>query len=140
MFTTDENPTVIHCYTRADALADGELIDTDSLEVGIARQAGFVIPVAFTRAAWLDCVHWDDQIEASKPHATGQDSKGRLWDVLNMAKVAARGVTGDRALVPLLRVPGTGSRYTPDVATLRLQIGPGDQAEPVVTLMLPEED
>lgn len=140
MFTTDDGPTFIHRYTRADALADGELIDADSLEGGITQQAGFVVPVAFTRAAWFDCVYWDDQIEAGKPHATGQDSKGRLWDALTMARIVARGGTGDRATVMLLRVPPTGTLCTPDVALLRLQIGPGDRGEPVATLMLPEED
>ena len=42
--------------SRAQAIRDGRLID-------ITRQAGrvgFRVPVAITRAAWLDCVEWAD--------------------------------------------------------------------------------
>jgi hypothetical protein len=43
---------VIHQYSRADALADGVLIDATEL----AREAGFRYPVALTSAAWHECV------------------------------------------------------------------------------------
>ena len=71
---------LIHAYTRADALADGSLVDVTT----VAREAGFTVPVAVTRAVWLDCVAWADDGGAC------QDEAGRLWDVLWMARFAAR--------------------------------------------------
>ena len=47
---------VISVYTRAQALADGVLIDAGPM----AREAGFRWPVAITAAAWADCVTWSD--------------------------------------------------------------------------------
>jgi len=49
-----EDADLIHSYTRAEALADGTLIDVSET----AREAGFRVPVALTRAAWFDCVAW----------------------------------------------------------------------------------
>ena len=43
---------VISVYTRAQALAEGVLIDAGPM----AREAGFRWPVAITAAAWDDCV------------------------------------------------------------------------------------
>lgn len=132
---------IISTYTRQQALDDGELVDADSLESGMRQAAGFRYPIAFTRAAWLDTVHWDPAIEAGKAEPTGQDSKGRLWDVLMCARIAATGgAPSDRATVSVLRVPATGPDHRPDVALLRMVIGPGDTAEPVITIMLPDED
>ena len=56
---TSEHPLfgeVISVYTRAQALADGVLIDAGAM----AAEAGFRFPVAITAAAWADCVAWDD--------------------------------------------------------------------------------
>lgn len=80
----------IHAYTRAQATEDGILIDVTST----AREAGFCCPVAITRAAWADCVKWD---ETDSKRQTYQDESGRLWDVIWMASVAARRGGGIRA-------------------------------------------
>ena len=48
---------VVHTYSRADMLADGYLVDVTAQ----AKQAGFRVPVAVTRAVWTDCIEWDDQ-------------------------------------------------------------------------------
>jgi hypothetical protein len=52
----------------------------------IAREAGFHLPIALTRAAHEGCVAWTD----ADLHRTGvpQDEEGRLWDVLSMARRA----------------------------------------------------
>ena len=45
---------VVHTYSRAQMLQDGFLLDvTDE-----ARQAGFRVPVAVSRAVWIDCIEW----------------------------------------------------------------------------------
>jgi hypothetical protein len=132
----DDNPfgPVIHTYTRAQAIADGVLADvTDT-----AREAGFRWPVALTAAVWDYCVAWPDD--------TGlQDETGRLWDVLYMAHIAIRsiatGTTPPNRLPYELHVVPRGSTTGQALSqTLHLHAGPGDDGEPVVTIMLPNED
>lgn len=128
---------VIHAYSRAQAIEDGELIDVTDL----AREAGFLYPLAITRAAWLDCCEWDAHTEKRKPGFTGQSTTGRLWDVLNMARFAAkRGPGGDRLAFTLYRLPTDGRGLLPRRTTLKLHIGPGDTPAPVFTISLPNED
>lgn len=102
----------------------------------MAHEAGFRIPVALTRAAWDDCVAWDEGDRR-------QDVKGRLWDVLWMASLAARRKSGGdepRRLFSLYRVPMGSQDGLPQRVALAIHIGPGDQGEPVITIMQPDED
>lgn len=124
----------VSVYTREQALDDGMLVDvTDT-----AAEAGFRLPVALTRAAWSDCVEWT---EADSKRQAYQDESGRLWDVLWMASIAARrNRGGDRARFQLYRVPRGGRGVKPRLVTLEMHIGGGDQGEPVITIMMPEED
>ena len=136
-----ENAEIIHRYTRADAIADGVLVAADTVEDGICASAGFTAPVAFTAAAWADTVAWNDDTEEGKREFTGQRETGRLWDVLTMARHAAR-TSGNTSRVDfkVLRITpeGTSSRAT--LAGLTLHIGPGDEGEPVITIMCRGED
>ena len=126
---------VISCYSRAQATEDGMLVDVTNM----AREAGFKWPVALTHAAWCDCVAWTEQDSRSQMH---QDESGRLWDVLFMAFVAIRTAadSGDRLRFSLYRVPSDGCTMDAQEVTLKLMVGPGDAGEPVVTIMLPNED
>ena len=119
---------LIHVYTRAQALADGVLMDVSVM----AKEAGFKVPVALTAAVWSDCVAW--------PTGDGtQDESGRLWDVLYLARFEARRHRrSERVLFKLLRIQ-RGSKTLKSVQ-LVMQIGPGDHAEPVITIMQPGED
>jgi len=127
---------VIYAYTRAQAIEDGVLVDVAE----IAREAGFRFPVAMTATVWSDCVEWSD--EDSK-RQTRQDEPGRLWDVLWMGMCAARGAASrnkSQISFSLYRVPRGGRGVRPRLAHLKLVIGPGDGGEPVITIMLPNED
>jgi hypothetical protein len=126
---------VISVYTRAQALADGVLIDAGSM----AREAGFRWPVAITAGAWAECIAWDD---ADSERQTHQDQSGRLWDVLFMAAYAARANAnaGPELLFELYRVPRDGQATEAELTTLKLVVGPGDGGEPVMTILLPNED
>lgn len=126
---------VIHTHTRAQLIEDGDLIDVSET----AREAGFTVPVAITRAAWADCVEWT--AETDKRKATCQDEAGRLWDVVYMARLAAR-ARGDqpRRVFELYRVPVQGRGIRPRRVALAMHIGPGDAGEPVITIGLPNED
>ena len=126
---------VISTYTRADALSDGVLIDAGPM----AQEASFKVSVALTIAAWNDCVAWTD---ADSDQQVCQDQSGRLWDVLMMALYRIRSAieSANLQLFKLYRVPRDGVSTNAKEVTLKLIIGPGDQGEPVITIMLPNED
>lgn len=126
---------LIHAYSRAEAIEDGILVDVGS----VAKEAGFLYPVAMTRAAWQDLVAWDDENQGL------QDESGRLWDVLWMARDAVRrakacGQRTDRLAASVFRVPNKKQATRARPAEFVVQVGPGDNAEPVITILLPGED
>lgn len=126
---------LVHSYSRADALADGGLVDVTQ----IAAEAGFVLPVAVTRAVWEHCIAWTDQDSARK-HVP-QDQEGRCWDVVWMASRAAKASKGgNRIAFTVFVVPVDGTETQPQPVDLVGVVGPGDTAAPVVTLMFPGED
>lgn len=133
---------VISTYTRQQAIEDGFLIDVSA----VAREAGFRWPVAVTRRLW-------DMID--NPPNRHEDTQGRLWDVVWMAKMAARRSTGQeiRFVVILTRKetkPITdpwskryGKLHTAIVKNLTLKAvvsGEGPNGGPCITIMLPDED
>ena len=126
---------VISTYTRAQAIEDGVLIDAAAM----AREAGFKWPVALTTAAWSNYVDWSEDDSRQQVY---QDQSGRLWDVLYMASHAIRTSkeSGDRLLFQLYRVPRDGHSTEAVLVTLKLIVGPGDSGEPVISILLPDED
>ena len=126
---------VISTYSRAQAIEDGVLVDVGEMAI----EAGFRILVALTSAAWSDCVVWSD---ADSERQVYQDQSGRLFDVLYMAHHAIRSSRsgGDRLTFELYRVLRDGKSTKAAITTLKLIVSPGDQGEPVVTILLSEED
>jgi len=126
---------MISSYSREQALEDGVLIDVTET----AKEAGIVIPVALTSSAYEDCVSWTSEDTKKQ---TPQDVSGRLWDVLWMASDAMRRnrQQSDKLLFDLYRVPRDGKTRKPILTTLKVLIGPGDNHEPVLTIMMPNED
>ncbi|GAB3101143.1 hypothetical protein G8770_16160 [Aestuariicella hydrocarbonica] len=126
---------LVSIYNRADAISDGVLIDVTTM----AREAGLQWPVALTYSVWRDCVSWDEQRHRSQ---VCQDEDGRLWDVLFMAVFVIRraAVPKDRMTFTLYRVPSDGYTLEPEEVTLKLVVGPGDTGEPMVTILMPDED
>ena len=113
----------IYCYTRKQAIMEGVLVDLSQTDAG--RQH-WKYPVACTAAVWT--------IVESALNRQGQDLEGILHDLFTMAKIAARRVReGERNVLFMVIVAGTRHQ-------LRLTVGPGDTAEPVLTMMLPNED
>ncbi len=126
---------VISVYTRENAIDDGVLVDVSEM----AKEAGFKIPVAMTSTLWNDCVAWSD--EDSKKQKTHQDQDGRLWDVLYMAILAAKGAGSNRQVpVRVYRIKRDGQSQQATMMTFKSHIGSGDQGEAVITLMLMNED
>jgi hypothetical protein len=121
---------VISSYSRAQAIEDGVLVDVSS----IAREAGIKFPVAVTSAVWVKYVEVPEGV-------TCQDERGRLWDNLWMFRCAAAKFTGSTLLFKLnVRNHNRGRLDWRDLVTFKALCGPGDDAEPVLTIMLPEED
>jgi hypothetical protein len=125
-----DDAEVIYAYTRAQALEDGVLIDVSS----VAKEAGIKFPVAMTSTVWGECVEVPEGV-------IGQDEKGRLWDILWMFRCAAARFNGDTLLFKLyVRNHNRERLNSRDLVTLKAVCGPGDTPEPVITIMLPDED
>ena len=125
---------VIYTCTRQQLLEDGYLIDVTET----AKEAGFSIPVALTRTVWEDCVEWTEE---DSQRQTYQDVAGRLWDVVCMAQVNACANKNNASfLYEIYRVPRGGKAQKARRVKLKTLIGPGDQGEPVITIMQPNEN
>lgn len=145
---------IISVYTRAQALPgperdgyrqrdgscheDGVLIDISDL----ARQAGFKYPVAVTCGLWAEVIEPD---ETSR--AIGQSETGRIWDILMVLRFMLRNpAVSDSDIVPHLGPFGyfnplfVFSGQKPIAKKLKAHCGPGDNGEPAITIMLPDED
>ena len=85
-------------------------------------------------AAWRECV------EVPACQAGIEDVTGRLWDVLWMFRCAVRAAPSrdaDRLDFSVLATDRHGRRRRVSLYAL---VGPGDDAEPVLTILLPGED
>lgn len=109
---------VISVYTRATAIEDGVLADVSKM----AAEAGFVVPVAITAAVFAE-------IERGKGSEVAY-FEGRLWDVLWLARLAARR-GGDRIAYKV--------KIGRKVHRLIAHSGPGDHGEHVVTIGYAED-
>lgn len=120
---------VISSYTRAQALADGVLVDISKL----AAEYRIKFPVAITSAAFAKAIAFDEE----KLRGYGQDTEGRTWDVLTMFKVSASRAKGSEIRFSVIVLCDDRRRRN---IQLKALCGPGDNAEPVITIMLPDED
>lgn len=129
-----EGADIIHTYTRAQGIADGVLVDARQGELDeVAKNAGIKFPVAVTSAVWAECF----ELTPAAKRACN-DLKGRAWDVFYMMADAIR--RGARGQVITFQVYVVRKRVRPTLTTLKAVCGPGDNAEPVITIMFPEED
>lgn len=128
MIDTDEF-TIIDAYTREQAIADGVLVDVSET----AKEAGFKWPVAVTVAVWNDIVTPTPQDERE-----GQSKEGRLWDILNVARLAAKANKDDSDAVLFKMLVQRGRKQETDTLKLVLSAEAPDGG-PCLTVMLPEE-
>ena len=125
----------ISVYTREQAIEDGVLVDVS--ETSEYKESGWRMPVAIEAEAWEKCVAVDKGLEEQ-----GQSIAGRLWDVLYMASLYAKragqtdviymkvSVTSHRESKNGNHLPG----YKQVTRNLKITCGPGDNAEPVITI------
>ncbi len=127
MLDTVGDMVVVSAYTRRMAIDDGVLMDVSDT----AREAGIIYPVALTERVVNEVVVPDDESAAQ-----GQDADGRLWDVLWMFRSVVPASRASQFEYDLL-VVRQGRTQT---VRLKAVCGPGDEGEPVITIMFPEED
>ena len=125
----------VSVYTRARAITDGILVDVSDT----AHEAGFRIPVAVTRTVW------ERLIALPAGYRGFQDEAGRLWDVLWMAcHHALRAADRDRVRMCVqvrdIRKDLRDSHRAPRRHFPIVAIGAGDDGEPAITIMFPEDD
>ena len=151
---------VIYGYSRAQAIEDGELVDVTEAD---GCKGNFRFPVALTRAAWAACVEaggsWGRGEINPKDNFCcienevltlpgGQSVAGRLHDVCWMLRQTMRlpgldaaqrnNTAGARVFFSVL-VDAQGDGHPTRVELWSL-CGPGDTAEPCITIMLRGED
>lgn len=131
---------VIFSYTRAQAIEDGVLIDLTEW----ARETGFKIPVACTAEVWHRYI--------TSPKGTrelGQSERGRAHDSLWMLFMAIKARSAKQSPSEpgrecndqlLYEVIFLQTPHRHETVTLKSICGPGDNGEPVITIMLPVED
>jgi hypothetical protein len=130
----------IYVYTRADALADGVLVDVTewaSAEEGFI--GGFRVPVAVTASVWQDLNDIPTWAEGC------QDLRGRAHDLLFMASLAARRGSGNAMTFQVILSTSHDACPQEDgegagVRSYRLVCGPDDDASPCITIMREDED
>jgi hypothetical protein len=136
---------LISAYTRAQAIADGALVDLTDATDAAGRLSPFRYPVAMTAAAFSQVIavggEWRRNAAGEENLALPgcQDFAGRVWDLFWMLVCAIRRApAGDtvRFAVSVL----TDGVHTRETVHLQSVCGPGDGGEPVLTIMLPEED
>ena len=123
-----ENP--LHSYSRAQAIEDGVLVDVSEA----AREVGIKFTVAITQAAHATVVAWGQDDGT-------QDTRGRLHDVVWMlSRAIRRSASGDLLNFSVLAVPNEPGHARAAQVDLKAICGPGDNMEPVITVLLPNED
>jgi hypothetical protein len=121
----------IYSYTRAQAIEDGVLVDASAGDLAEVTRQHFKYPVAMTAG-----VH--ALIEQAVNHPKHcNDWRGVWHDVLWMSQRNITQRFDETTHLFQVTITGTGRRK---VHTLKAQCHPGDNAEPVITIMLPDED
>lgn len=150
---TDDFGPVISTYSRAQAITDGVLVDISEADGWKGR---FKYPTAMTTAAFEAVIaaggEWKEDTEEDGMEVLtlpgGQDQAGRFHDVAEMLirtmrnprldAAQARNTSHDRVYFTVL-VDAKGDGH-PKPVELYSVCGPGDTAEPVLTIMLRNED
>jgi hypothetical protein len=121
---------LIFSYTRAQAIADGVLVDLTEW----AKETGFRVPVACTTAVWHGYI-----VPADELRLADQSERGRAHDVLWLLYVAIRKSTS-RSDQLRFKVAFLMSPRNHQTIELKAISGPGDTGEAVLTILMPDED
>jgi hypothetical protein len=121
---------VISTYTRRQAIEDGVLVDLDQDTMGEVCRSHYKYPIAAT----IEVFEIMNKAVQNKKHLN--DFAGVLHDMLWMSKVYKRQIS-ETTVIFRVKIKGAGRRSVYD---FKLVVGPGDDGEPVITIMNPEQD
>ena len=122
---------VIFSYTRAQAIQDGVLVDATIGDLAEVSRQHFKFPVAMTASVFA-------MIEKAVNHPKHcNDWRGVWHDILWMSRKNIIRRFDATCHLFQVTITGTGRRK---LHTLKAMCHPGDNAEPAITIMLPEED
>lgn len=123
----------ISTYSRAQAIEDGVLADLSEIAPDVTRQH-YKHPIAATAAVWAIIEKAATNKRTKEVEVSSV--KGIVHDMLWMSRTYKRQI--DRSTVMFrVKIVGAGRQKLYD---FKLVVGPGDKAEPVITIMLPNED
>ncbi len=124
-----EDFELIYSYSRKQALEDGLLVDVTAQ----ARETGFKLHTVVTDTLFRSYINPPYGLEGE-----GQSVEGRLHDVLWMVLAAARKPSNcSRVETDVLFLMAPGRQEKVRVIAV---VGPGDEGEAVLTIMLPGDD
>lgn len=115
---------LISSYTRADAIADGQLIEVDN---AVLQEAGICLPATISVALFAALE------PTSKEEKIGQSFQGRLWDVLMVFRAFAKDVEDNYMKFSIQMQVEDGMMEQEVVA----RCGPDDDGNPCLTFMTP---
>ena len=134
MIQSNKNPfegaPIIYSYTRKQAIEDGVLVDLTEW----AKETGFTIPVACTATVWHKCIEAQQNSE-NLGECDLVRSFVLLWTLLGAIRRHPESL--DMLMFELNYIDKDNK---PETIKLKAVCGPGDQSEPVITVMLPSED
>jgi len=117
---------VIYSYSREQAIEDGVLADVSEL----AKEAGFKFPAAITAGVYA----------LLNEKAEGQDFTGRAWDMFTILKYEIKNAEPGQDTIYFAPLFVRAGGWASEPVKLWSKCGPGDNAEPVLTIMLEGED
>lgn len=121
--------TLVYSYSRAQAIADGVLVDVTVQ----AKETGFKLHTVVT-----DNLYHRYMVPPAGLEGEGQSAEGRLHDVLWMVLAAARKQpNGSRVETDVLFLMAPGRQEKIRVIAV---VGPDDEGQSVLTIMLPGDD
>ncbi len=106
-------------YSRAQQIDDGILVDVSEH----AKAVGFECPVALTIGVWQKFI---------EPH---EDADARVCGILWKAALASVEIRSEGIQAERVYFHNEGGK-----PLMYVQCGPGDDREPVMTILLPDED
>ncbi len=125
-FIDFDQPDVVYSYTRAQAIEDGVLADISKL----AQEAGLKFPVAVTTRVF------ELLNDTAQP---GQSFEGRAWDLLMILLFEIkRSKSGE--IIYFSPLFNANEHEDPKPYKLYAKCHPGDDLEPVITVMFTDED
>ena len=121
---------LIYAFTRTMALESGVLIDVTAQ----AREAGFKLHTVVTDNLFHSYITPPAGLEGE-----GQSIEGRLHDIFFVLLAAIRSAKAatDYVEIEVLFLMEPGRKEKVKVVAV---VGPGDEGEPVLTIMLPGDD